>query len=104
MNLTPEQLAKVGPDHPIMQLMERMTAIEQKLAANDPEISTHLKEIMKLMGTYEELAHILTPDQIAVAMKGLQKHVGIQLVIEEQSGKKSGRSKSLKGVGVNDLV
>lgn len=101
MNLTPEQLAKMTPDHPLLVVIERITAIENKMMANDPEISTHLKAIWKEMQTYEELAHLLTPEQIGVLMRGMQKHTTIQLVVESTS--KGGRGKKNKP-SVDDLI
>lgn len=99
MNLTPEQTAKLTPDHPIFAIISRMDAIEQRLATNDPEISTHLREIWKHMQQYEELAHLLTPEQIGVLMKGLQKHTAIQLVVDAPKS-----SRKSKKVGVDDLI
>jgi len=100
MNLTSEQLAKTTPDHPIHVVMERLALIEQKLLQNDPQIGTHLKEIHKHLMEYEELSHLLTPEQIGVLMKGFQKHTTIQLVVEgvKKSGGKS------KKVSVDDLM
>lgn len=99
MNLTPEQLAKLTPDHPIFLCIERMTAIEEKMKAQDPQIGTHLREIWKHMQEYEELAHLLTPEQIGSLMKGMQKHTAIQLVVDTPS-----KSKKAKKVGVDDLI
>lgn len=100
MNLTPEQLAKCQPDHPIFAVLERLTAVEEKMLKADPEISTHLREIWKHLQQYEELSHLLSPEQIGVLMKGLQKHTAIQLVIED--AKKGTRGK--KKVTVDDLI
>lgn len=100
MNLTPEQLTKCEPGHPIFNVIERLTLIENKLIAQDPEIKTHLKVIHSELQQYEELAHLLTPEQIGVLMKGLQKHSAIQLVVEEQT-KTRGKSKK---VSVDDLI
>lgn len=100
MNLTPEQLAKLTPDHPIMSVISRLTLIEEKMKVNDPEISTHLKTIWKELQQYEELSHLLTPEQIGVLMKGLQKHTAIQLVVETPS---KSRKKGLKP-SVDDLI
>jgi hypothetical protein len=99
MNLTPEQTAKLTPDHPIFVVLERMNAIEEKMKTNDPQIATHLKEIWKHMQQYEELAHLLTPEQIGIIMRGLQKHTMVQLIVDSPS-----KSKKSKKVGVDDLV
>lgn len=101
MNLTPEQLAKCGPDHPIHNILQRMNLIEEKMRAADPEIGTHLKAIWKECQQYEELAHLLTPEQIGSLMKAVQKHTAITLVVED-AGKKT-KSKSVK-YGVDDLI
>lgn len=99
MQLTSEQLAKVNPDHPILAVVDRLTKIEEGMLKNDPELPTHLKAIWKEMQQYEELAHLLTPEQIGVLTKGLQKHTAIQLVIEDAPKRK----KSTK-IGVDDLI
>ncbi len=99
MNLTPEQTANLPVDHPIFNVLDRMKKIEEKLVKNDPEISTHLKEIWKAAQEYEDLAHMLSPEQIGILMKGMQKHTAITLVAES-SGKK-GKSKK---IGVDDLM
>jgi hypothetical protein len=100
MNLTAEQLAKITPDHPIFAVLERMNAIEEKMAQNDPEISTHLKSIWQHLQQYEELAHLLTPEQLGVLMRGMQKHTTIQLVVDTPS--KGGRAK--RKPTVDDLI
>jgi hypothetical protein len=101
MNLTPEQLAKVTPDHPIFVVMERMNKIEEGMTRADPELPTHLKVIHKHLAEYEELAHLLTPEQIGILMKGFQKHSGIQLIAEAAAKKGGGKSKK---VSVDDLM
>jgi len=100
MNLTPEQLAKCQPDHPIFEVMTRITAIEDTMLKQDPQLPTHLKVVHKQLQEYEELAHLLTPEQIGVLMKGFQKHTAIQLVVEEQAKPRKRASK----VGVDDLI
>lgn len=99
-NLTPEQISKLEPDNPIFLVMERLELVKQKMLTADPEIATHLKVIWKTMGEYEELAHLLTPAEIGELMKGLQKHAGIQLVMDDigKTGKKKGK------VSVDDLL
>ena len=99
MNLTPEQLEKLSPDHPLFKVIERLGLIEQKMTAQDPEIGTHLKAIHTELRQYEELAHLLTPEQIGVFMKGLQKYAAVSLVMD--APKKSGKSKK---IGVDDII
>lgn len=99
MQLTKEQLDKLTPDHPIVNVIERLTKIEDGMLKADPELPTHLRAIWKELQQYEELAHLLTPEQIGVLTKGLQKHSAIQLVTEAPKSK--GKSKK---VGVDDLI
>lgn len=100
MQLSTEQAAGLTPDHPIFVVCERMTQIEQKMLKNDPEIAGHLKEIWKMLHEYEELAHLLTPEQIGILTRGLQKHTAITLVVED--GKK--KSSKSKKPTVDDLI
>ena len=94
MNLTPEQLAKCPPDSPIFTVMERMEKIQDTMLKNDPELRTHLKAVHTLMKEYEDLPHLLTPEQIGLLMKGMQKYTAISLVVESKSksSKKAGKS------------
>jgi hypothetical protein len=99
---TDEQLAKItDPNHPIFQVIQRLDAIEEKMLKQDPEIGTHLKAVHTLLREYEELAHLLSPEQIGVLVKGLQKHTTISLVVEGQA--KKSRTKAEK-VDINDLI
>lgn len=101
MNLTPEQTAKItDPAHPIFAVLEKLDVIEKKLLEQDPQISTHLREIHKYLAEYDELPHLLSPTQIGVLMKGLQKHTAIQLVVDEQSKGSRGKKKPT----VDDLI
>ncbi len=99
MELTPEQLAKMTPDHPLLKVIERMSEVEKRLNAADPEISTHMKAIWQQLQEYEDLAHLLTPAQVGVLMKGMQKHTAISLVVESKSS-----SKKSKKVTADDLI
>lgn len=98
MNLTPEQTAKLDPNNPIFVVMERIALIQAKMLAQDPQISTHLKEIWKHMQQYEEIAHLLTEEEIGVVFRALQKHTAIELVVNTPSKGKS------KKVSASDLI
>lgn len=99
MELTPEQLLKCGVDHPIHEVLSRMAEVEKRLLAGDPEISTHLKAIWTQLQEYDDLAHLLSPQQIGVLMKGLQKHTGISLVVEDKK-----RPSKSKKITADDLL
>lgn len=99
MQLTNEQAAGLAPDHPVFVVLQRLDEIERRMKIQDPEISTHLKEIWKVAHQYEDIAHLLSPEQIGVLMKGLQKHAGIQLVTESKPS-----SRKSKKVSADDLI
>lgn len=98
-NLTPEQLAALQPDHPIFAIMERMEKIQDTMTRNDPELATHLKVVHKTLGQYEDLPHILTPEEIGVLMNGFKKHAGMVLIAEKPRGSKSKKDK----IGLDDI-
>lgn len=98
MNLTPEQAARLDPNNPIFVVLERLKLVEEKMKVQDPQISTHLREIWKHMQQYEELAHLLSEEEIGILFRGLQKHTAIDLVVNATSKGKS------KKVGVQDLI
>ena len=79
--------------------MTRIHAIEERMKTNDPEISTHLREVHKHLREYEELAHLLSPEDIGILMRGFQKHAGISLVVEQKT-----KSTKKAKVGVDDLI
>lgn len=92
------------PEHPkLAELLPKLAALEASLLANDPKMPGHLKEIHKYLIQFEELAHLLTEEQIALIMDGQQKQTGIRLAAETSSGKGSASAKSLKGIKADDL-
>lgn len=99
MELTPEQIAKLEPSHPLFVVLERMKKVEEKMNTADPEISTHMKAIWQQLQEYDDLAHLLSPQQIGVLMKGLQKHTGISLVVEDKK-----RPSKSKKITADDLL
>lgn len=86
---SPEQ-----PKHPkLLELEPKLKALEEALLKADPKMPTHLREIHSYLIQFEELAHLLKEDQIAVILEAQQKKVGIILAEETKKGK-TGGSKS----------
>ena len=91
------------PEHPkLKELMPKLAALEQSLLDADPKMPLHLKEIHKHLIQYEELAHLLTEDQIAVILEGQQKKLGV-ILANETSKIKSGGAKIKGGISADDL-
>lgn len=86
----------------LLALLPKLEALEKALLSADPLMPTHLKEIHKHLIQYEELAHLLTEDQIAVILEGQQKKIGIILAAETTKAKGS-NSKIKGGVSADDL-
>jgi hypothetical protein len=89
--------------HPQMtSLLVKIDDLAKALVNNDPKMPEHLKNIHRTLSQYEELAHLLSEEQIAVIIEGAQKKLGIILAAETtKTG--SGKGKSLKGVTADEL-
>lgn len=85
--------------HKLKELLPKLDALEQALLAADPKFPTHLKEIHGYLIQFEELAHLLTEQQIATILEGQQKKLGIILAAETTKTKGS----KAKGVTADDL-
>lgn len=85
------------------ELETKLAALQAALLARDPKMGEHLREIHRYLIQFEELAHLLTEEQIAVILQGQQIKVGVILANETAKVKKSGSNKSLKGVTADDL-
>lgn len=87
-----------------LDVFSRIDAIESELLKKDPQLPTHLAAIHKTLIQYEELAHLLSDDQIKILFKGQMKHMAVEL-IKEGAGKKTSAStnKRLSQTTVDDL-
>jgi hypothetical protein len=91
-------------DHPkLAELLPKLKQVEDALLAADPKLPNHLKEIHKYLIQFEELAHLLSEEQISVIMDAQQKVTGIRLAQETAKGTGKASAKSLKGVTADDL-
>lgn len=94
------------PKHPkLVELEPKMKALEDALLSSDPKMPMHLKEIHKYLIQFEELAHLLSEEQISQILDAQQKVVGINLAAETKgkNGKGGSGGKSLKNVTADDL-
>lgn len=91
----------VSPSHPkLAELLPKLDQLQAELLASDPKMPGHLKEIHKYLIQYEELAHLLSEEQIAIILSGQQRMVGIVLA-NETKAKKVG--KGGKAIGAEEL-
>ena len=97
--MEPETTAPVNPQ--LVALLPKLDALEKALLTADPLMPTHLKEIHKHLIQYEELAHLLTEEQISIILEGQQKKLGVLLAAETSKTKSSTKIKG--GVTADDL-
>lgn len=89
-------------EHPkLKELLPKLDSLRAALDAKDPKMPTHLKEIHKYLIQFEELAHLLTEEQIAVILEGQQIQVGV--VLAEETKKKEKKSSKGEKVTADDL-
>ena len=67
-----------NPQH--QEALNRIAQLQQALLAKDPMMPQHLKEIHKQLITYEELVHLLRPEDIGIIMAAQQAHTNTTLV------------------------
>jgi hypothetical protein len=97
-----ETTSTIVPEHPqLKELLPKMQKLEAALLANDPQMANYLKDIHKHLIQYEELAHLLSEDQIAVILEGQQKKIGVILAAETTKSKQSTKIKG--GITADDL-
>lgn len=87
-------------DQVMMEVLDRLSKVEEGLKTVDPAISIHCKVILNNLQKYEELSHLLKDEQIAVLIAGMKTYRQMQLV-KEASTKRN--SKSLKNTTLDDL-
>lgn len=94
-----EDGSSVTAQHPQHLLAQtRIKELEQLLLTKDPMMKGHLAEIHKLMSSYEELVHLLTEDEIAVFIAGMQAHSQTVLIADAvKKGSSKAGSKSSAG-------
>lgn len=90
-------------EHPkLKELLPKIDALGAALVANDPKMPTHLKEIHTYLIQFEELAHLLSEEQIAVILSAQQKKLGI-ILADETKNNKGNSSKSKKSFSADEL-
>lgn len=97
-------MSEQAPTHPkLAELLPKLDALQAALLAADPKMPQHLREIHNYLIQFEELAHLLKEDQIAVILSAQQKKLGIMLAEETKKGTGGGSRAKVKGVTADDL-
>lgn len=91
-----------NPQH--QEALARLAQLQAALLAKDPSMPMHLKEIHKQLIQYEELVHLLTPEDIGIIMAAQQQHTNTVLVAAGTT--KSGKAAAVKATAkltISDL-
>lgn len=54
--------------------------LKQRLGTIDPELPHHMRTIHTNLRNHDELAHLLSPEEIRTVIQGLKQHTSVELV------------------------
>ncbi len=89
-----------NPQH--QQAIARIAQLQEALLAKDPMMKMHLLEIHKQLISYEELAHLLTEEEIGTIMAAQQLHTNTILVATIVKPGKA-KAERVAKLGLSDL-
>lgn len=90
--------------NPVHQdFLQRLADLEAALLIRDPLMKTHLGAIHKMMIGYEEIANLLTVEEISKIMEAQQQHTGIVLRAETVGKSKAAATKKANQLSINDV-
>lgn len=90
--------------NPVHQdFLQRLADLEAALLARDPLMKTHLGAIHKHMIQYEEIANLLTVEEISKIMDAQQAHTGIELRAAITNKSKASAGKKAAKLGLEDV-
>lgn len=73
--------------------------LRERLHDIDPELPNHMRSLHKNLRTYDELAHLLSDDEIRLILQSEKKHTKIELVKVTAKAKKP----KVKGFEIDEL-
>lgn len=85
-----------------LDVQGRIALLGEKLLEQDPQLPTHLAAIQSSLIQYEELAHLLSDEEIKTLIAGQKKHTGVKLTDEIIKAKKIPGAK-FKAVSADDF-
>lgn len=86
-----------------LSVQEKIGLIAAKLLEQDPMLPVHLSHIHAAMIQYEELVHLLKPEEIRNLIAGQMRHTNVQVVKEISKQSKATVSKRIPKTTVDDL-
>lgn len=82
------------------EVLEKLVSLEEALKANTPNIATLLRDIHAKLKADPDVVTILSEEQVAVIVKGLQKQTSTTIAA---TALKKAKNKSTKSITVDDL-
>jgi len=63
-----------------LEFYSSLNHLKERLHDIDPELPNHMRVLHANLRNHDELAHLLSPDEIRTIIQGLKKHTGTELV------------------------
>lgn len=100
----PDEVKEAVVDYPgLVDLQQRIHALEDALKANHPAMESLLQTIHRNLQKDPELVHMLRPEDTSTIFAGLQKKTQTKIVEETVKSARNGKNKGLKNIGLEDL-
>lgn len=101
---TPIVSTNLDVTNPVHQdFLQRLADLETALLIRDPLMKTHLGVIHKTMISHEEIANLLTVEEISKIMSAQQAHTSIVLRAETVNKSKAAATKKANQLSINDV-
>lgn len=72
---------KSEPTNPIyLDFYASLNHLKERLNDIDPELPHHMRVLHTNLRNYDELAHLLSPEEIRTIIQGLKQHTSVELV------------------------
>lgn len=99
-----EQQANQIPSANLQRVLEKLTVLQEKLLAKDPQMPQHLRESHSLLQQFPETVWLLTDDKIKLLLDAAQAYTQVTIVKQAAAKATSGRGGSSRGrVNVDEL-
>lgn len=87
----------------LAELQEKIIQLDQALKQKHPAMESLLQTIHRNLDKDPELTHLLKEEDIAVIIMGLEEKTKTKIIDDTVKSAASGRNKSLKSIGMEDL-
>lgn len=101
---TPVTEIGLEPTNPIhFQVLDSLGKLEQMLLTRDPLMKTHLANVHKHLIGYEELTHLLKPEQVRTIVQAQMQLTQTVVATVAQSKAKTSEAAKLRKLTMDDI-